>query len=74
MSESEQVKNIAEAARSFLRVYDEFDGDPSCVGEYLDALLEKVAVYNNQPNTVIIRVEHQPGNIVKRIVDDYLAK
>lgn len=37
--EREQVKSIAEAARSFLKSYDEFDGEPSAVGEWLDALI-----------------------------------
>ena len=36
------VGRVAESARAFLRVWDEFDGDPSCVGEYLDALIDAV--------------------------------
>ena len=36
----ETAEAVASAARGFLRVYDEFDGDPACVGEYLDALID----------------------------------
>jgi hypothetical protein len=41
-AEVEKVKAVAHAARKFLAIYDEFDGDPACVGEYLDALIEAV--------------------------------
>lgn len=38
MPTPEQVKRVRNCAEQFVRVYDEFDGDPCCVGEYLDAL------------------------------------
>ena len=37
--EREQVKSVAEAARSFLKCYDEFNDQPECCGEYLEALI-----------------------------------
>ena len=40
--EKEKVAKVAEAARAFVRVWDEFEGDPVCVGEYLDALIDAV--------------------------------
>jgi len=45
--EKEKVSAIAEAARQFLRVYDEFDGDPACCGEYLDALFDATNDYGD---------------------------
>lgn len=36
------VKRIAEAARSFVRVYDEFEDDPTCIGEDLAVLIDAV--------------------------------
>lgn len=40
--EKEKIEKVAESARAFLRVYDEFDGDPSCIGEYLAALIDAI--------------------------------
>lgn len=40
--EKENVAKVAEAARAFVRVWDEFEDDPGCVGEYLDALVTAV--------------------------------
>lgn len=41
-AERKRVQRVAESSRAFLQIYDEFDGDPSCVGEYLDALCEAI--------------------------------
>lgn len=40
--EREQVAAVAEAARAFVKVYDEFDGGPNCVGEHLAALIDAI--------------------------------
>lgn len=40
--EKAKVKEVAEAARSFLKCYDEFDDQPECCGEYLEVLVGKV--------------------------------
>lgn len=39
----EKVKAVADAARKFLKVYDEFMPEyPEAVGEYLDALIDAI--------------------------------
>jgi hypothetical protein len=40
--DKEKVKTVADAARGFVSAYDEFDGDPSCVGEDLEALIDVI--------------------------------
>lgn len=46
--EIEEVKKIAEAARAFLAVYDEFMPEhPEALSEYLDALLTATGNYGD---------------------------
>lgn len=40
--ETEKIVNVANAARAFIATWDEFNGDPSYVGEHLDALIDAV--------------------------------
>lgn len=40
--DKERVKAVADAARRFVSACDEFDGDPSCVGEDLAALMDVI--------------------------------
>jgi hypothetical protein len=46
--EKKNVKAVADAARAFLDAYDEFDGDASCCGELLDALIDAVDGLGNE--------------------------
>lgn len=50
--EKKNVKAVADAARAFLESYDEFDGDPGCVGELLDALVNAVDSLGNEGPTL----------------------
>lgn len=45
--EKDLIAKIAAAARKFLESYDEFEGDPSCVGEWLDALFDACNEYGD---------------------------
>ena len=46
--EREAIEKIAEAARSFLKTYDEFWPEyPAAVGEYLDALFTAIEGYDD---------------------------
>jgi hypothetical protein len=50
MTEAEEkakIEKIVESARVLVRIWDEFDGDPSCVGEYLEAHLDAVDEYGD---------------------------
>lgn len=40
--EKQKIENVVKAARALVAVWDEFDGDPSCVGEHLDALIDAI--------------------------------
>jgi hypothetical protein len=40
--EKARIEPIAEAARRFVAAWDEFDGDPGCVGEDLAALIDAI--------------------------------
>ena len=40
--EKQKIENVVKAARALVAAWDEFDGDPSCVGELLDALIVAV--------------------------------
>jgi len=46
--EKKNVIAVAEAARAFVACYDEFDGDPGCVGELLDALVTAMDGLGNE--------------------------